>query len=198
MVNVPLSGAASPTTRPAVSVRPDPTSPARQSTSPACRSRSRGSTSPVWPNSLAWRTDSPLMCLRASALVFDISSSSVMRSEEHTAEVQSPLHLLFLLFFLMIRRPPTSTLFPYTTLFRSSRLENGFPADVFASFGFGLRHLIELGDASADHLDDQFHPRQGLSLVRADQGAVSNDRDAVGNLIDLVDEVTDKNNTHAL
>src|SRR6266849_9955359 len=26
----------------------------------------------------------------------------------------------FLLFFLMIRRPPRSTLFPYTTLFRSS------------------------------------------------------------------------------
>src|SRR6267154_4448731 len=28
--------------------------------------------------------------------------------------------LLFLLFFLMIRRPPRSTLFPYTTLFRSA------------------------------------------------------------------------------
>src|SRR5438093_2206236 len=26
---------------------------------------------------------------------------------------------MFLFFFLMIRRPPTSTLFPYTTLFRS-------------------------------------------------------------------------------
>ena len=30
-------------------------------------------------------------------------------------------HLL--VFFLMIRRPPRSTLFPYTTLFRSSKLE---------------------------------------------------------------------------
>src|SRR5690349_22480972 len=29
-------------------------------------------------------------------------------------------HPSFLLFFLMIRRPPRSTLFPYTTLFRSS------------------------------------------------------------------------------
>src|SRR5256885_13023969 len=28
---------------------------------------------------------------------------------------------LFFFFFLMIRRPPRSTLFPYTTLFRSSR-----------------------------------------------------------------------------
>src|SRR3712207_9489520 len=27
--------------------------------------------------------------------------------------------ILFLFFFLMIRRPPRSTLFPYTTLFRS-------------------------------------------------------------------------------
>src|SRR2546425_9977960 len=30
-----------------------------------------------------------------------------------------PSRLLFLFFFLMIRRPPRSTLFPYTTLFRS-------------------------------------------------------------------------------
>src|SRR3989337_3512155 len=29
------------------------------------------------------------------------------------------LSLVFLFFFLMIRRPPRSTLFPYTTLFRS-------------------------------------------------------------------------------
>src|SRR2546426_5800027 len=30
------------------------------------------------------------------------------------------LSLFFFFFFLMIRRPPRSTLFPYTTLFRSS------------------------------------------------------------------------------
>src|SRR6476619_7837091 len=29
--------------------------------------------------------------------------------------------MLFIFFFLMIRRPPRSTLFPYTTLFRSAR-----------------------------------------------------------------------------
>src|SRR3989449_8820565 len=29
------------------------------------------------------------------------------------------LHLFLVFFFLMIRRPPRSTLFPYTTLFRS-------------------------------------------------------------------------------
>src|SRR2546425_6544050 len=31
------------------------------------------------------------------------------------------MSLILLFFFLMIRRPPRSTLFPYTTLFRSSR-----------------------------------------------------------------------------
>src|SRR5258708_17415572 len=33
-----------------------------------------------------------------------------------------PSLLFFFFFFLMIRRPPRSTLFPYTTLFRSERL----------------------------------------------------------------------------
>src|SRR3712207_8010650 len=31
------------------------------------------------------------------------------------------MYLVLLFFFLMIRRPPRSTLFPYTTLFRSHR-----------------------------------------------------------------------------
>src|SRR5437588_11686625 len=35
--------------------------------------------------------------------------------------------LLFFFFFLMIRRPPRSTLFPYTTLFRSRRGEPRAP-----------------------------------------------------------------------
>src|SRR3712207_8205149 len=36
--------------------------------------------------------------------------------------VKSVRDLSLLFFFLMIRRPPRSTLFPYTTLFRSRRL----------------------------------------------------------------------------
>src|SRR2546422_9559792 len=36
-----------------------------------------------------------------------------------------PLRAIFF-FFLMIRRPPRSTLFPYTTLFRSSIVNGGF------------------------------------------------------------------------
>src|SRR3989441_7197589 len=40
-------------------------------------------------------------------------------------------HLWFFFFFLMIRRPPRSTLFPYTTLFRSrARSFTGFQAAI--------------------------------------------------------------------
>src|SRR2546430_17097946 len=35
-------------------------------------------------------------------------------------------HLLLFFFFLMIRRPPRSTLFPYTTLFRSWPGHSGY------------------------------------------------------------------------
>src|SRR3989442_3226510 len=34
------------------------------------------------------------------------------------------MRLFFVFFFLMIRRPPRSTLFPYTTLFRSDQLHS--------------------------------------------------------------------------
>src|SRR5688572_32529650 len=37
------------------------------------------------------------------------------------------LHFLFSFFFLMIRRPPRSTLFPYTTLFRSRSNSSSAP-----------------------------------------------------------------------
>ena len=51
------------------------------------------------------------------------------RSEEHTSELQSLTNLVCRLLlekkiFLMIRRPPRSTLFPYTTLFRSTVLHS--------------------------------------------------------------------------
>src|SRR6266478_4999104 len=46
---------------------------------------------------------------------------------------------LLLFFFLMIRRPPRSTLFPYTTLFRSIRGGACFRRRD------GLRHLLQIG-----------------------------------------------------
>src|SRR6266704_301942 len=43
--------------------------------------------------------------------------------QHHHVWHPAPTDLLFIVFFLMIRRPPRSTLFPYTTLFRSRRSE---------------------------------------------------------------------------
>src|SRR5262245_63805742 len=43
--------------------------------------------------------------------------------------------LSFLLFFLLIRRPPRSTLFPYTTLFRSNAARAEAEAD-------DIRHAV--------------------------------------------------------
>src|SRR5439155_22820320 len=43
-----------------------------------------------------------------------------------------PIHPLLSFLFLMIRRPPRSTLFPYTTLFRSSPAAGERPRDLRA------------------------------------------------------------------
>src|SRR5260221_10849630 len=43
-------------------------------------------------------------------------------------------------FFLMIRRPPRSTLFPYTTLFRS--YPSGWPAGLWALFAILLPPML--------------------------------------------------------
>src|SRR5258708_34165966 len=53
-------------------------------------------------------------------------------------------------FFLMIRRPPRSTLFPYTTLFRSGDAENlPFPNRSFDGYtiAFGLRNVTDIDKA---------------------------------------------------
>src|SRR6266403_4337279 len=55
----------------------------------------------------------------------------------------------FLIFFLMIRRPPRSTLFPYTSLFRSHRVDT--EADhfgvAFGKLGLKAGHVAELSGA---------------------------------------------------
>src|SRR3712207_9136110 len=53
------------------------------------------------------------------------------------------MHIYFFyFFFLMIRRPPRSTLFPYTTLFRSNRIHigNARPYVVFSLLKRFLAH----------------------------------------------------------
>src|SRR5258707_9153164 len=53
--------------------------------------------------------------------------------------------LAFFFFFLMIRRPPRSTLFPYTTLFRSV-----WPADPVSSYDLGEAADLVLTSWSTD------------------------------------------------
>src|SRR3712207_7353712 len=67
--------------------------------------------------------------------------------------------LLFFFFFLMIRRPPRSTLFPYTTLFRS----DGVKRELLGAIGASESEVV-IGRV-ADHLAVLW---QVLDLVDAD------------------------------
>src|SRR5689334_24867487 len=72
------------------------------------------------------------------------------------------LSLLFhFFFFLMIRRPPRSTLFPYTTLFRSYRLGKLFDVALVCIqgtiLGIGLRVKISRSEEHTSELQSQFH-----------------------------------------
>src|SRR5262249_62270689 len=51
--------------------------------------------------------------------------AAVTLFSSRTPRVSAPLHFASLFFFLMIRPPPRSTLFPYTTLFRSVEERRG-------------------------------------------------------------------------
>src|SRR2546422_6240751 len=67
--------------------------------------------------------------------------------------------LSFLFFFLMIRRPPRSTLFPYTTLFRSHGWWNGrFEA---AGFSRSLRsdhaNVLTRSEEHTSELQSRLH-----------------------------------------
>src|SRR3712207_7458223 len=69
--------------------------------------------------------------------------------------------LYFFFFFLMIRRPPRSTLFPYTTLFRSQYLAPGltvatslFTSFFESSYGFFVRMSYENVFRSEEHTSE--------------------------------------------
>src|SRR2546430_13365698 len=66
---------------------------------------------------------------------------------------------LFLFFFLMIRRPPRSTLFPYTTLFRSPvRVQGpggvGYLDLVTAIMGGEIHNFALKSDRSEEHTSE--------------------------------------------
>src|SRR2546421_6185784 len=64
-----------------------------------------------------------------------------------SSEIIEAALLFFLFFFLMIRRPPRSTLFPYTTLFRSLHEIDAAVGIEFAEIGEQARHVGVVGQA---------------------------------------------------
>src|SRR5687768_18003389 len=61
--------------------------------------------------------------------------------------------MIILFFFLMIRRPPRSTLFPYTTLFRSRTRDE--------SSGDSIHMSLPLGNTRCSHTAPECMVRQG-------------------------------------
>src|SRR5436305_11857397 len=76
--------------------------------------------------------------------------------------LHSIIHFFF--FFLMIRRPPKSTLFPYTTLFRSEHAGN--PCDGFRHLGSDGRALGGMLQISRTAHRDRKSTRLNSSHVR--------------------------------
>src|SRR5436309_14489332 len=60
---------------------------------------------------------------------------------------------LFFFFFLMIRRPPRSTLFPYTTLFRSAEQLGGEHVEVECTVAIG-RCAVGQSRRSEEHTSE--------------------------------------------
>src|SRR2546421_3368302 len=60
------------------------------------------------------------------------------------------LSSILFFFFLMIRRPPRSTLFPYTTLFRSRIFSKPAPGSTFHPAGFILSILGAISQPDED------------------------------------------------
>src|SRR3712207_8552991 len=72
----------------------------------------------------------------------------------------------------MIRRPPRSTLFPYTTLFRSRPLPDSYeqPRHVIDfSLRMPLRRAVDLKLDAENLLDSPFEIRQGEVIRRSEE-----------------------------
>src|SRR3712207_7904828 len=65
----------------------------------------------------------------------------------------------------MIRRPPRSTLFPYTTLFRSAHGEDGLIGLCLLSFGVMIKKRRLALESGKDHLAHRY----GKILVRSEE-----------------------------
>src|SRR2546422_7151587 len=74
------------------------------------------------------------------------------------------LHVYYVFFFLMIRRPPRSTLFPYTTLFRSRCQAEPFlfrGANPWSRAGGPERRLAQSSGVPADRKSTRLNSSHG-------------------------------------
>src|SRR3712207_8959874 len=75
------------------------------------------------------------------------------------------MHYMFV-FFLMIRRPPRSTLFPYTTLFRSDDDEDDdYGIEVGYDVGNGLELYAGLIDETGNYVGAEYDLGNGAQLI---------------------------------
>src|SRR5690349_23450346 len=74
------------------------------------------------------------------------------------------LSVLFSFFFLMIRRPPRSTLFPYTTLFRSDLAQRGLGSRIGheGERGSSGRGAGDRGDYRSEEHTSELQSRRDL------------------------------------
>src|SRR2546425_9408262 len=77
----------------------------------------------------------------------------------------SHVHTFFFFFFLMIRRPPRSTLFPYTTLFRSIFLTLRTSDQPVLSYGDKLDVLLPLNQDTMNRHRSEEHTSELQSLA---------------------------------
>src|SRR3712207_7721397 len=72
-------------------------------------------------------------------------------------------------FFLMIRRPPRSTLFPYTTLFRSDDLIDDLGVDAHAGYAGGKGRGDQIPQPDGAAADEHDPPGDGVRQVLASE-----------------------------
>ena len=84
----------------------------------------------------------------------------------------------FLIFFLMIRRPPRSTLFPYTTLFRSGTFNNNGTVNVMTFYNNNTMNNFGTIQGLTTVVDSMFNAGTFLNdagaLLKADSCTNSN------------------------
>src|SRR5437868_12729023 len=105
---------------------------------------------------------------------------SVRTSFDEFGSYRVAIDLVFLssFFFLMIRRPPSSTLFPYTTLFRSHPPQDGrqYRASALERVPLGEPHLRSRSEEHTSELQSRFDLVCRLLLEKKNQILLSPQR----------------------